>query len=174
MSKVTMTNAKAKSGAALFVSYDSVLELDSCSFSNLNARASGGITLLSANATIHDSIFTKCKSIQSGSGIYADDSHLFITNTIMQDMNAEKSGSAISAQNKASLDISHSQFLKCHSNTGGLIDLQNNSTLTMSSSTFNEFTASAIVGDTANIKLLDVNIWNGTSLHSTSPVECTK
>ena len=83
MSKVTMTNAKAKSGAALFVSYDSVLELDSCSFSNLNARASGGITLLSANATIHDSIFTKCKSIQSGSGIYADDSHLFITNTIM-------------------------------------------------------------------------------------------
>ena len=44
----------------------------------------------------------------------------------------------------------------------------------MSSSIVNEFTASAIVGDTANITLHDVNIWNGTSLHGTSPVECTK
>ena len=44
----------------------------------------------------------------------------------------------------------------------------------MSSSIFNEFKGSAIVGDTANITLHDVNIWNGTSLHGTSPVECTK
>ena len=44
----------------------------------------------------------------------------------------------------------------------------------MISSIVNKYNGSAIVADTANIELKDVNIWNGTSLHSTSPVDCTK
>ena len=76
----------------------------------------------------------------------------------MRDMTAEKSGAAIFALNDAKLDISNSMFLKCNSTTGGLIDLSNESNLTMSSSTVDEFTGSAILGDTANIELVDVSI----------------
>ena len=96
-----------------------------------------------------------------------------MNNTIMQDMNAE-SGAAIFALNNADLHISNSQFLKCNSTTGGLIDLQNQSNIAMLSSVIEEFIGSAIVGDTVNIELKDVDIWDGTSLHITAPVDCTK
>ena len=145
-----------------------------CTFSDLHATTNGGITLLTANANIHDSIFSNCTSLSSGAGIYADDSHVYITNTLMQDINAEKSGAAISALNDADLDISHAQFLKCNSNEGAIIDLQNNSNLNMFSSIINEFTTSAIVGETANITLHDVNIWNGVSTIHYSPITCVK
>ena len=91
-------------------------------FSNLHARSNGGIVILTANATINDSNFVNCTSISNGSGIYADDSYLVMNNTILQDMNAE-SGAAIFALNDADIHISHSQFIKCRSTTGGLIDL---------------------------------------------------
>ena len=54
-----------------------------CTFRNLYASTNGGITLLTASAKIHDSIFSNCKSLSSGAGIYADDSSVSITNTIM-------------------------------------------------------------------------------------------
>ena len=44
----------------------------------------------------------------------------------------------------------------------------------MRSSVIDEFIGSAIVGDTVNIELKDVDVWNGTSLHITSPVDCAK
>ena len=44
----------------------------------------------------------------------------------------------------------------------------------MLSSVIEEFIGSAIVGDTVNIELKDVDIWDGTSLHITAPVDCTK
>ena len=53
-----------------------------CTFSNLHASTNGGIALLTANAKIHDSIFSNCKSL-SGSGVHADDSSVSITNTTM-------------------------------------------------------------------------------------------
>ena len=42
----------------------------------------------------------------------------------------------------------------------------------MHNSTFDEFNGSAIVGADAIIDLYNVNIWNGTSLSGTSPVNC--
>ena len=109
MTDVTMSNATAKSGAALFVSYGSSLELEMCMLSNLVARTNGGIELLTATAKIYDSIFSNCTSESSGSGIYVDDSYVVMNNTIMEDMTAEKSvGAAIFAFNHALIDISHS------------------------------------------------------------------
>ena len=42
----------------------------------------------------------------------------------------------------------------------------------MYSSIVDEFSGSAIAGDTADIQLYDVNIFNGTSAHSTWAVDC--
>ena len=62
--------------------------------------------------------------------------------------------------------------MNCNSNRDGQVTLMYKSSLKMHSSTFDEFIGSAIVGVDANIELYDVNIWNGTSLNDTSPVDC--
>ena len=93
-------------------------------------------------------------------------SNMTIINTIFSNLQAE-SGAAIFVVTDSFLNITHSQFLHCTSNTGGLINLSSEVILTMISSTVDEFNGSAIVGDTTNIELYDVDISNGTSLHST-------
>ena len=77
-----MSNAKARTGAAISLLYGSELEVSSSTFSSLNALSNGGISLLDAKAIIRDSDFLNCTAISSGSGIYADDSELFMNNTV--------------------------------------------------------------------------------------------
>ena len=173
ISESTISNVEANQGAALFISYGSELELNMSSFSNLHAHTNGGILFLTANGQIHDTTFVNCTSISSGAGIFSDEGHVSIDNISMSDMNA-KSGAAIYAINDADLDISNSQFLKCNVSSEGLIDLQNNSNLTMHTSIVDDYVGSAIVGDHADIELHDVRIQNGISLQDTQSVDCTQ
>ena len=52
-------------------------------FSNLNARANGGIVLLDSEAFIYDSSFFNCTAESSGSAIFADHSDLVVHKTVL-------------------------------------------------------------------------------------------
>ena len=57
-------------------------------FGNLHSLNSGGIFLLTADAKIEASTFINCTSILAGAGIYADEGHLSMNDTLMKYMNA--------------------------------------------------------------------------------------
>ena len=82
-----------------------------------------------------------------------------ISNADFTDMSCpEGSGASILASgNKSALNISHSTFLRTSVDTGGSITLSD-SNMTMTSSTCDSFTGSAISALESKIELRDVNI----------------
>ena len=85
-----------------------------------------------------------------------------------------ENGVAILALNEAKLDISYSNFRQWNSTSGALINLWNQSNLTLTSSVVDEFTGSAISGVNVNIELRNTTIQYGTSVLSTSTMSCNK
>ena len=129
--------------------------MTSSTFNNLKASTNGGIYLQVSRANIYDSSFLDCTATHS-SGIYADNSMLFMNNTVFEEM--ESQYGTIVAFNDANITVTQSRFIACNTeNVGGAITLFE-SNLTIDSSTFDQFVGSAINGEVSNIQLDDVTM----------------
>ena len=84
MSYCAVSDTSANVGAALSISYDSTLELNNSTFSNLYAFEYGGISLsLNSKARIHDTIFFNCSALSTAAGIMIESkSELGLNNTV--------------------------------------------------------------------------------------------
>ena len=118
-----------------------------------------------------DSSFISCTSAK-GSGIYVENSVVYLNNTTFQDLTAE-SGAAIVALNEAVLDIQNSKFMHNSVITDGVIILSESS-IAIHSSILDEFIGGAITGISSTMELLDLTIQNVNSRKGISPLECIR
>ena len=163
LTSVTIRDAKAITGSAIFSSFNTELTVTSSTFTYLNATDTGGIYLqYSTKIIIRDSSFSNCTATNEAAGVYAFESKkpVTVTNTDFTDMTSG-TGAAIlklgSGKNNDKLDISHSRFMRTTVKTGGSISLAK-SELTMTSSTCDTFTGSAISAVESKMTLRDVTI----------------
>ena len=70
---------------------------------------------------------------------------------------AGESGTAIFALNNANLDIYNSNYINNSATNGGLITISESS-ISLRTSTIDQFSGSAIEGDTSSFELTDVTI----------------